>query len=103
MRSIRFIALLASLVALAAPAAAETKIFLIDSTDGYGIDRCLVAGDRCGLAAATALCRANAFAKAVDFGRVDSNEITGALPGGIPLKRCEDSSCPTKVAITCSR
>jgi hypothetical protein len=103
MRCIRFLALAATLAALAGPVAAETKIFLIDSTDGYGIDRCLATGDRCGLAAATALCRANAFAKAVDFGRVDQNEITGALPGGIPLQRCEGPACPTKVAITCSR
>jgi hypothetical protein len=102
MRSLRLAALAAAL-ALAAPAAAETQIFLIDSADGYGIDRCLVDGERCGQAVATALCRSNAFAKAVQFGRVDAEEITGTLPGGLPLKRCEGPSCPVQVAITCSR
>ncbi len=102
MIAVRFAAL-AALLALATPAWAESKIFLIDSSDGYGIDRCLAAGDACGRAAATALCRANAFASAVDFGRVEPNEITGTLPGGLPLKLCEGPSCPVKVAITCTR
>jgi hypothetical protein len=102
MYAIRFAALACAL-ALAAPAKAETKTFLIDSSDGYGIDRCLAAGDPCGRAAAIALCRANAFAGVVDFGRVEPTEITGTLPGGLPLKVCEGSSCPTKVAITCTR
>ena len=102
MRSLRLFALAAAL-ALAAPAAAETQIFLIDSADGYGIDRCLADGKHCGQAVATALCRSNAFAKAVQFGRIDANEITGTLPGGLPLKRCEGPSCPVQVAITCAR
>jgi hypothetical protein len=102
MRSLS-LAAFAAVLALAAPAAAETRIFLIDSADGYGIDRCLVDGDRCGQAIASALCRSNAFAKAVQFGRVDADEITGALPGGLPLKRCQGPSCPVQVAITCSR
>ncbi len=102
MLAIRFAAF-AALLALATPAQAETKIFLIDSSDGYGIDRCLAAGDACGRAAATALCRSNAFASAVDFGRIEPTEITGTLPGGLPLKVCEGPSCPVKVAITCTR
>jgi hypothetical protein len=99
---IRFAAF-AALLALATPAQAETKTFLIDSSDGYGIDRCLVSGEACGRAAATALCRANAFAKVVDYGRMEPGEITGTLPGGLPLKVCQGPSCPVQVAITCTR
>lgn len=99
---IRFAAL-AVVLALATPAHAETKTFLIDSSDGYGIDRCLASGEACGRAAATALCRANAFAQVVDYGRMEPTEITGALPGGLPLKVCQGPSCPVKVAITCTR
>ncbi len=99
---IRFAAL-AIAFSLATPAQAETHTFLIDSSDGYGIDRCLAAGEPCGRAAATALCRSNAFASAIDYGRMEPNEITGTLPGGLPLKLCQGPSCPVKVAITCTR
>jgi hypothetical protein len=102
MRGLRCWVLFGAL-AMAGPSAAETKIFLIDGSDAYGVDRCLLSGDRCGQLAATALCRANSFAKAIDFGRVDGTEITGTLPGGLPLKRCEGSACPVQVAITCQR
>jgi hypothetical protein len=102
MRSARLF-LAAALIAVALPASAETRIFMIDLSDGYGIDRCLVDGERCGHAAATALCRANAYAKVVQFGRLDATEITGALPGGLPLKQCTGAGCPIQVAITCSR
>jgi hypothetical protein len=97
------IAALAAVLALTTPSQADTKTFLIDSSDGYGIDRCLAAGEACGRAAATALCRANAFARVVDYGRMEPNEITGTLPGGLPLKVCQGPSCPVKVAITCTR
>ncbi len=93
--------LIASL--LAAPAAAETHIFVVDGSDGYGIDRCLASGEPCGEAAASAICRSRAFTKAVDFGRVDPNEITGAVPAGASVPRCEGRNCPQTVAITCSR
>ena len=97
------IAALAALLALATPAQAETKTFLIDSSDGYGIDRCLAAGEACGRAAATALCRANAFAQVVDYGRMEPGEITGTLPGGLPIKVCQGPACPVTLAITCTR
>jgi hypothetical protein len=93
----------AAALLLAAPAAAETRIFLIDSSDGYGIDRCLMTGDQCGRAAATALCRANAFAKVVQFGRLDPTEVTGGVPGGLPIRQCVGADCPVQVAITCAR
>ncbi len=94
--------LLAGLLA-AASARAETRIFLVDSSDGYGIDRCLASGEPCGAPAASALCQAREYVKAVDFGRIDPAEITGGVPAGTQLTACKGRSCPDIVAITCSR
>jgi len=94
--------LLASLTT-APSARAETHIFIVDSSDGYGIDRCLASGESCGAAAASALCRAREYAKAVDFGRIDPTEITGGVPAGSQVKACAGGACPDIVAITCSR
>jgi hypothetical protein len=102
MRSLRFGALFLFTLATA-PAAAETHIFIIDGSDGYGIDRCLASGEPCGEPMASALCRSRAFTKAVDYGRVDPSEITGAIPAGASMPRCEGRSCPQTVAITCTR
>jgi hypothetical protein len=90
-------------VSCALPVNAETRTFLVDGSDDYGIDRCLAAGENCGVAAASALCRARDYARAVDFGKIDRAEITGGLPGGIPVKACSGASCPVVVAVTCSR
>jgi hypothetical protein len=89
---------------LAAPSArAETHIFLVDSSDGYGVDRCLASGEPCGAAAASALCRAREYARAVDFGRIDPTEITGGVPAGTQVSACKGRTCPDMVVITCSR
>ncbi len=90
-------------VLCALPAMADTRTFLVDGSDDYGIDRCLAAGENCGVAAAGALCRARDYAKAIDFGRIDRADITGGLPGGIAVKACSGQTCPLVVAITCSR
>ena len=103
MSKLRLAALAFAAFAFAGPALAETRIFIVNSSDGYGIDRCLAAGEHCGEAAASALCRARDYAKAVDFGRVDPTEITGAVPAGARVKRCEGRGCPETVAITCTR
>ena len=103
MSRIQFAALFAAVLASAAPAAAETRIFVVKGMDGYGIDRCLAAGEQCGQAAAGALCRARDYAAAVQFGRLDQMHITGALPDDVRTARCEDSSCSEIVAIACSR
>jgi hypothetical protein len=98
---IAFFALVGLLAA--SPARAETHIFLVDSSDGYGIDRCLASGEPCGAAAASALCQAREYTKAVDFGRIDPAEITGGVPAGSQASACKGRSCPDMVAITCSR
>lgn len=102
MSRIQFAALAAAGLLLAAPAAAETRIFIVKGMDGYGIDRCLAAGEQCGKAAAAALCRAREFTAAVNFGRLDQFEITGAVSDDVRAAHCE-GGCPETVAVTCSR
>jgi hypothetical protein len=99
----RLAAFLFASAALLTPAGAETQVFLLDGNDGYGIDRCLAAGERCGEAAAVALCRTRNFETALNFGRVDRREITGGNGIGTRVAHCEGASCPETVAITCSR
>jgi hypothetical protein len=81
---------------------AEKRIFIIaNNADGYGIDRCLASGARCGSAAATAYCRSRAFAQAVSYRKVDKDEITGAVPANDAT--CRGGSCDEFVAIECTR
>ena len=103
MSRMQFAALVAAGLMLAAPAAAETRIFIVKGVDGYGIDRCLAAGEQCGQAAAAALCRAREFTAVVNFGRLDQFEITGAVSDDVRAAYCEGRGCPETVAVTCSR
>ena len=62
-------------------AQAEKRIFIIaNNADGYGVDRCLATGASCGVAVATAYCRARDYVRAASFRKVDRDEITGAVP-----------------------
>jgi hypothetical protein len=86
-----------------APASAESRTFVIaNNADGYGIDRCLANGERCGNVVATSYCQSQSFAKAQSFRKVDRDEITGAVPVG-GRNSCVAGSCDSFVAITCSR
>ena len=52
----------------ASAAQAEKRIFIVaNNADGYGVDRCLASGDRCGKAAATAYCKSREFAQATSY------------------------------------
>jgi hypothetical protein len=76
---------------------AETQIFIIaNDPDGYGVDRCLATGARCGAAVATAYCRSREFTQAASFRRVEREEITGTIPVGV-------AKTEEFVAIECSR
>jgi hypothetical protein len=91
------------LCALTSAQAAERRMFIIGANaDSYGVDRCLVAGDKCGAAAANAYCRGHEFAAATSYRGVDSGDITGAIPsdasGG-----CRGGHCDNLVAIVCTR
>jgi hypothetical protein len=100
MRSVPAIAL-AVLLGVSA-AHAEKRIFIIaNHSDGYGVDRCLAAGASCGAAAATALCKAREFSRAVSYRKVDREEITGAVP--TIGAACRGGACDAFVAIECTR
>ena len=86
----------------ASAAQAEKRILIVaNNADGYGVDRCLANGDKCGTAAATAYCKSREFALASSFHHIDKDEITGAIPtnsGG-----CKGGTCDQFVAIECQR
>ena len=84
------------------PAQAEKRVFIIaNNADGYGIDRCLASGQKCGAAAAAAYCKSKTFAQATDFHQIDKDEITGAIPTNTP--GCKGGACDQFVAIECQR
>jgi len=96
-------ALLAGALLICANAAsAETRVFIIaNHPDGYGIDQCLAKGDKCGEHAALSYCKSQNFAQALDYRRVDPDEITGSVPQA--GKNCTHAGCNEYVAITCQR
>ena len=86
----------------ASAAQAEKRIFIVaNHADGYGVDRCLASGEKCGTAAATAYCKTRQFAQATSFRQVDKDEITGAIPTN--AAGCKGGNCEQFVAIECSR
>ena len=87
----------------AGTAQAERRMFIISSNaDGYGIDRCLETGARCGAAMAAAYCKTQQFVEAASFRKVDRDEITGSVPASGDA-RCQGGKCDEFVAIVCSR
>src|SRR6266700_7300355 len=101
MRSLYAAAAVFGVVLSASAAAAEKRVFIIpNSSDGYGIDRCLASGSHCGSAAATAYCKSRAFAQATAFHKVDKDDITGAIP---VTDACAGGNCEQLIAIECTR
>ena len=87
---------------LVTTAQAERRMFIIASdAGGYGIDRCLASGAKCGAAAANAYCKGHEFAQATSYRKVDRDDITGAIPAG-GSGGCKGNNCDL-VAIVCSR
>jgi hypothetical protein len=87
---------------LAGSALAETRIFIIaNNADGYGVDRCLATGERCGKLVANAYCQSQSFAEVKSFRKVERDEITGAVPS--ETRRACRGACDTFVAIECMR
>jgi hypothetical protein len=94
------LAVLLAVVAFATPAAAEPekRTFIVASNaDGYGVDRCLAAGARCGAAVARAYCRSRDYAQAIAFRKAYQSEVARAEPA------CSGRSCEQYVAIECTR
>ena len=94
--------LIVGAVGLASSAGAENRIFIIaNNADGYGIDRCLANGERCGTPVATAYCQSQSFEQATSFRKIERDDITGAIPTS--GKNACAGSCDSFVAIECSR
>ena len=89
-------------ISFAGSAQAERRMFIIaNDGDGYGIDRCLSSGDKCGAAAANAYCKTQEYASAASYRKVDRDDITGAIPTG-GSGGCRGNTCDV-VAIVCTR
>lgn len=78
-------------------------MFLIDASDGYGIDTCIASGAVCGQAMADAWCRVHDYERAVNFGAAKSDAVPGTVGGAQALTACYGSQCQDAVAITCTR
>ena len=89
-------------IGFASSAQAERRMFIIaNDGDGYGVDRCLASGDKCGAAAANAYCKSHQFTSAASYRKVDRDDITGAIPAG-GSGGCRGNTCDV-VAIVCTR
>lgn len=98
--------LLAALVLLApAVAVAETSdnIFIVDNSDGYGVDSCLTSGSACGQAVADAWCRVHDFERATSFGKLKTDAILASASTAPVRTACVGAACNDSVAITCAR
>jgi hypothetical protein len=68
-------------VLLSTVAAADSRTFVIANwPDGYGIDKCLASGARCGQTIANSYCSAHGYAQAASFRTAEAAEVTGAVP-----------------------
>ena len=89
---------------VAGQVSAENRTFIVpNNADGYGVDRCLANGERCGHTVATNYCQSQQFALAKSFGRVEKDEITGGAMPASSKSPCTGGSCDSFVAIICSR
>jgi len=101
MRALLAIVLIATFMTAEAKAA-ERQMFIISSNpDGYGVDRCLQTGAKCGAAIAAAYCKSRQFIQAASYRKVERDEITGSLSAS--GSNCDGSQCGEFVAIVCSR
>jgi len=83
-------------------ASAERRMFFVaNDSDGYGIDRCLASGAKCGTAVANAYCKRQSFAEAATFHKADQRDITSTILAE-GADSCRSSSCDV-VAIVCTR
>ena len=98
-------ALLAIVIAatvMIAEAKAEWQMFIISSNaDGYGVDRCLETGAKCGAAVAAAYCKSRQFIQAASYRKIERDEITGSVRTKAGV--CDGIKCDEMVAIICTR
>jgi len=81
MRQLLFAAVVLAGAAISSAAQAEKRTFIIaNNSDGYGVDRCLATGAKCGVPVATAYCQSRQYSEAASFRRIDRDEIAGGVP-----------------------
>jgi len=103
MRSVIAATAFAAVLFGAADAQAEKRLFIIaNNADGYGVDRCLASGGKCGETVANTYCHSRAFSQALSFRKVDRDDITGAIPTS-ESDACHGSNCDNFIAIECTR
>ncbi len=81
----------------------QTEMFVVDSSDGYGIDACVASGAACGAAMAEAWCRVHDYSRVIAFGKVQSDAGKAQLISANVRTACVGGSCADVVAITCGR
>ncbi|MBD3753998.1 MAG: hypothetical protein IE935_16635, partial [Micrococcales bacterium] len=69
------------------------EIFIVDSSDGYGIDACVASGASCGQAMADAWCRVHDYERAVGFGKVKSDATISAVSTAPVRTACYGAGC----------
>jgi hypothetical protein len=94
-----FAALVVASAVISTAAQAEKRTFIIANyADGYGVDRCLASGAKCGAPVATAYCQSHDFVRAASFRKIERDEITGGVPTTNGTSRQDEF-----VAIECLR
>lgn len=97
---IRLAALLS--IAFTGSSHAEQRLFLVaNDADGYGIDRCLASGEKCGSAIANAYCKTQAFTTAASYHKAGHGDLTGPAAKDAS-GTCKNDRCDV-VAIVCLR
>ena len=77
-------------------AAVTNATFLVPAHDGYGVD-CLAAGGECARIVAEAWCETQGFSRAVSFGPVAPDDVTGTV------QTVSTASRERAISITCAR
>ena len=94
----------AAILALAAmsrgPAQAETRTFIIEAHEGYGIMDCMVDGVDCGKVVANSWCESQGLGPAVAFGR--ASDITGAIPEKAADAAPTKKIAPDAIVVSCA-
>jgi hypothetical protein len=76
----------------------DEAVFLVPTSDGYGVAECLTSGSECGQVVADAWCATQGYARAIGFGRVAPEDVTGSLQR---ISSAQRTGQP--VAVTCAK
>ena len=78
------------------PAAATLATFQVPAHDGYGVGDCLASGGDCGQVVADAWCETQGFRRAVNYGPIAAEDVTGSV------QKVSTGSRERPIAITCT-